>query len=98
MQIQIGVEGIGKDSVFFVCDNGPGIEPRYHERIIRLFEKLDTRAPGTGLGLAMVKRIVEQYGGTIAVDSMGQGQGACFRFTLPGTIINDTNNTQGKSL
>lgn len=87
--VSIGVELRGQDATFYVCDNGIGIDPRYHDKIFGLFEKLDTRAPGSGLGLALVKRIVEQYGGRINVVSAGTGQGACFRFTLPGAISNE---------
>ena len=86
LHIRIGVENAGKKAVFFVCDNGAGIEPRYQEKIFNLFEKLDANAPGTGLGLALAKRVVEQYSGTITVESPGLGQGACFRFSLPDAI------------
>jgi signal transduction histidine kinase len=72
--------------VFFVRDNGSGIDPRYHEKVFGLFEKLDPRAGGTGMGLALVKRIVELYGGRIWVESKGTGQGACFYFTLPAAV------------
>lgn len=85
-QIRIGVEGDGVRSVFFVCDNGVGIAPQYHAKIFGLFEKLDANAPGTGLGLALVQRIVENYGGVIHVASAGENNGTCFRFTLPDAI------------
>lgn len=48
-----------------------------------LFEQLDRQNEGTGLGLALVKRIVEMYGGRVWVESDGLGHGSCFRFTLP---------------
>jgi PAS domain S-box-containing protein len=83
-QIQIGstlIEQTG-ETVFFVRDNGLGIEPQYHERIFRLFSKLDAQSEGTGAGLALVKRIVEVHGGRIWVESAGQGQGSTFCFTL----------------
>jgi len=89
--IEIGAEGCGRETVFFVRDNGIGIEPRCQEKIFGLFEKLDRQSEGTGLGLALVRRIVELNGGTIRVESQGAGQGSCFRFTLPGaahTIVN----------
>lgn len=85
-RIHLGVEHVDRDTVFFVQDNGQGIEPRYHARIFDLFEKLDSKTPGTGLGLALVKRIVEQYRGNIAVESRGAGHGASFRFTLPDAL------------
>lgn len=84
--IRIGSRGKGNDREFFVCDNGAGIDPRYHDKIFDLFEKLDVSVPGSGLGLALVRRIVEQYGGSIKVESKGLGSGSCFRFTLPDAI------------
>ena len=83
--IEIGAEKSGDDIVFFVRDNGIGIDPQYQDKIFGLFEKLDSRSEGTGMGLALVKRIVEVHGGSIRVESRGIGQGACFRFTLAGT-------------
>lgn len=68
--------------VFFVADNGMGIDPRYHQRIFGLFEKLDPQSDGTGVGLAVVKRIVEVHGGTIWIESAGPGHGSTFYFTL----------------
>ncbi len=60
-----------------------GLEPRYQNRIFGLFEQLDAASEGTGLGLALVKRIVELYAGHLWVESEGPGQGSCFQFTLP---------------
>jgi signal transduction histidine kinase len=86
-QVEIGVEPRGPETVFFVRDNGGGIDPRYHAKLFGLFEKLDPKGEGTGMGLALVKRIVELYGGRIWVESAGPGQGANFLFTLPGAVI-----------
>lgn len=86
-RIQLGVEEAGEEVVFFVRDNGMGIDPRYRQKIFGLFEKLDARSEGSGLGLALVKRIVELYGGRIWVESEGAGRGSCFRFTLPGALL-----------
>jgi signal transduction histidine kinase len=85
-RLEIGLERQGLDTVFFVCDNGIGIDPHYQGKIFGIFEKLDARSEGTGIGLALIKRIVELYEGTIWVESAGEGQGACFRFTLPGAV------------
>lgn len=81
--IKIGQTGVedGKP-VFYVRDNGIGIAPEYHEQIFGLFNKLDPAMEGTGVGLALVKRIVEFHGGKIWVESEA-GNGATFYFTLP---------------
>jgi signal transduction histidine kinase len=82
-RIEVGVENRDRDAVFFVRDNGMGIDPKYHQKVFGLFEKLNPACEGTGLGLALVKRIVEMYQGAITLESRGLGQGTCFRFTLP---------------
>lgn len=81
--IHVGAEKHGEHWVISVCDNGLGIEPSQHERIFEPFRRLQRSGePGSGLGLTLVKRAVEQHGGRIWVDSR-PGEGACFRFTLP---------------
>lgn len=81
--VEIGCGGKEKGMpVFFVRDNGIGIHPEHHERVFGLFNKLDPTADGTGVGLALVKRIVEYHGGRIWIES-APGQGANFLFTLP---------------
>lgn len=80
--IEIGVETRGSERVFFVRDNGMGIDPRYSEKIFELFDKLDPGSDGSGLGLALVKRIIEVHGGRIWVESEGAGTGSTFCFTL----------------
>jgi signal transduction histidine kinase len=82
-KIEIGSEGSGRESVFFVKDNGMGIPAPYQQKIFNLFEQLNPACEGTGIGLTVVRRIVELYGGTIRVISEGSGQGTCFSFTLP---------------
>lgn len=68
---------------YFVQDNGLGIDPKFRDKIFGLFEKLDPHSEGTGIGLALVKRIIELHNGTIWVESPGLGQGSVFYFTLP---------------
>ncbi|MFN8383887.1 MAG: ATP-binding protein [Anaerolineales bacterium] len=81
--IEIGVNGNedGKP-IFYVRDNGMGIDPIHHDRIFGLFNKLDAASDGTGIGLTLVKRIVEVHRGRIWVQSE-TGKGATFFFTLP---------------
>jgi signal transduction histidine kinase len=85
-RIEVGVEQQGEETVFFVRDNGVGIAPEHHGKVFGIFEKLDRMTGGVGMGLTMVKRIVEMYGGQIRVESEGIGSGSCFRFTLPGAL------------
>ena len=81
--IEIGQQGYEDEKpIFFVKDNGIGIEAEYHERIFGLFNKLDAQSEGTGIGLALVKRIIEFHGGRIWVESE-LGKGSSFYFTLP---------------
>ena len=81
--IEIGTRTQDGQQIIFVRDNGQGIDPRYHKRIFNLFEQLDPNREGTGIGLALVKRIIEVHGGQIWVESEGQGQGSTFCFTMP---------------
>ncbi|MEI6842795.1 MAG: PAS domain S-box protein, partial [Methanomicrobiales archaeon] len=83
-RIEIGTRYDGKKPVFFVRDNGIGIAPEYQGRLFSLFERLEVSVPGTGVGLALVKRIIEIHGGKIRVESEGAGKGTTFWFTLPG--------------
>ena len=82
-RIEIGARRDNGEVYCFVRDNGVGIKPEYHDRVFDLFERLDTRVAGTGVGLALVKRIVEVHGGRIWVESDGEGLGSTFHFTLP---------------
>lgn len=80
--VRIGARDDGGQTVLFIEDNGVGIDPAHHERIFGLFDKLDPKAEGTGVGLALVKRIVELHGGRVWVESRGAG-GTTFCLTLP---------------
>ena len=82
-RIEIGWRPKEKKTVYYVQDNGVGIDPRYHEKVFGLFERLEPESDGTGIGLALVKRIIEVHGGRIWVESAGQGCGSTFCFTLP---------------
>lgn len=84
-QLSIGFEQAGQMYTFYVQDNGPGIAPEHHQRIFGLYERLlrdANRSKGTGIGLATVKKIVEDKGGQVWVDSE-LGRGARFFFTWP---------------
>lgn len=81
--VEIGIRDQSNKPVFYVKDNGMGIEKQYQEKIFGLFEKLNPTIEGTGIGLALVKRIIETHGGRIWVESEGLGKGSTFCFTLP---------------
>jgi signal transduction histidine kinase len=81
--IEIGVRRGSDEPILFVRDNGIGIDPAHHEKVFGLFDKLDPRSEGTGVGLALAKRIVEVHGGRLWVESEGKGKGSMFCFTLP---------------
>ncbi len=80
--------------VFCVEDNGKGIDPEYHHKVFDLFSKLDTNTPGTGVGLSLVKRIVDNHNGQIWVESEGLDKGSVFCFTLNTHKKKDENTDQ----
>lgn len=82
-RIEIGARVDDGEWVFFVSDNGVGIDPKHQEKIFGLFSKLDAAHEGTGIGLTLVKRIIEVHGGRVWVESPGEGRGSTFCFTIP---------------
>ncbi len=83
-RIHISVQAERKDAVISIQDNGIGIDPQFQERVFRVFQRLHSgeRYPGTGIGLAICKKIVERNGGRLWMDSKA-GEGSTFHFTLP---------------
>ncbi|EWG98945.1 PhnD/SsuA/transferrin family substrate-binding protein [Halomonas sp. BC04] len=85
--ITVAVEPVAAKSYWqiTICDNGIGIDPEQIGRLFKVFQRLHTREQyeGTGVGLAVCRKIVERHGGEIWAESEGQGQGSCFIFTLP---------------
>ena len=85
-RIRIGAELKDDWAHCFVSDNGVGIEPKFQEQIFGLFQRLSNDTGGTGIGLALVKRIVETHGGKVWVESEGLGKGTTLWFSLPCSI------------
>jgi PAS domain S-box-containing protein len=85
---RVHIGSVEKDGMIccFVRDNGVDIEAKYHDQVFGLFERLSASVGGTGVGLALVKRIVEVHGGKIWVESDGLGLGSNVAFTLPQTF------------
>jgi len=82
-QIHVGADRQGEEWVISVSDDGIGMEPENTDRIFEVFESLQGQDDdGTGIGLALVERIIERHGGDIRVESE-PGEGSTFSFTLP---------------
>ena len=78
-KIEIGYRTEDKETVFFVKDNGIGLDKSQHEKVFQLFYKVNKKSKGSGAGLAIVKRIVEVHGGRIWIESeTGKGCTVCF--------------------
>jgi len=86
-KIEIGFTKRSDSVEFYVKDNGIGIDPQYHEQIFGVFRRLHTEREfeGTGVGLSIVKRVIDDHGGKIWIESQ-LGQGACFHFTIPANL------------
>jgi light-regulated signal transduction histidine kinase (bacteriophytochrome) len=95
-RIHLAARDADTEWVFSVQDNGVGIDPRYADQIFTVFKRLHGREyPGTGIGLAICKKVVERHGGHIWVESK-PSQGASFYFTLPKTVRLDTDRTDSE--
>ncbi|MBZ0266053.1 PAS domain S-box protein, partial [bacterium] len=85
--INIGAIKENNQYICYIKDNGIGIKPEYSDRIFQLFEKFDPKLPGYGIGLSLVKRIIETYGGKIWAESEGENSGTTIYFILPLNLI-----------
>ncbi len=86
-RIEVSARRDGDEIRCSVRDNGIGIEPEYQERIFDLFERLHPEIDGTGIGMTLIKRIIEAHGGSIRVESAGTNRGCTFVFTLPSAPV-----------
>ncbi len=92
-RVAISMRERGEYYEFSVADNGPGIAPEYHEKVFKIFQTLQARdkLESTGVGLTLVKKIVEELGGEVTLES-AEGEGATFRFTVlkqPASVLAD---------
>jgi PAS domain S-box-containing protein len=87
-EVEVAAERDGAMWRFSICDNGIGLDAAHAERIFRMFQRLHTRDdyPGTGIGLAIAKKVVERHGGTIRAEPRPEG-GSRFSFTLPDATV-----------
>jgi PAS domain S-box-containing protein len=85
-EVEVGCRRANGQVTLSVCDNGPGIPPKYHDKVFGIFERLvhQDEQPGTGVGLTICKKIIDMHGGSIAIESNGDGTGTTFLVTIPG--------------
>ncbi len=95
-RVVVTARDVGSSYEFAVEDDGPGIPEMYHRKVFEMFQKLRPReeVEGSGIGLPLVRRIVERYGGRISLDSE-EGRGATFRFTWPKTTPKSAHSASG---
>lgn len=87
-EVEVGAEDDADRHTIFVKDNGIGIDDRHSERVFVIFQRIGTQKNGAGLGLALVKKIVESHGGAVWFEST-PGEGTTFKFTLPKVLDSD---------
>lgn len=87
-EVRVGTTQRPGETLVYVRDNGPGIAPEHHQRIFRMFEQVETGQAGTGVGLALVARIMRAHGGRVWVES-APGQGATFWLEFPDRPLSD---------
>src|SRR6202043_2304890 len=90
-RIEVGVDRRGESAVIRISDEGPGLSPEDTARLFGRFQRLSAKPTGgetsTGLGLSIVKRIIDMHGGEVTANSAGPGQGSTFTVTLPAADV-----------